>query len=69
MTLGTVAKTVIGCVVGYLLLVAIFYPFVGGIAFFYALGALALGGLERFFVWIWTEGAKEAKPPEGPPIS
>jgi hypothetical protein len=56
-------KKVIGYVIGYFVIVAILYPFVGGIGFLYALGMMAMGALQAFFIWIWTEGAN---PPQRP---
>jgi hypothetical protein len=63
------AKAIIGYLIGYLVIVAMFYPFVGGMAFFYALGLLAMMGLQAFFVWIWTRGAKDSSTTRRPPDS
>ena len=56
--MSTGAKVVYVALVSYLLVVGFLYPFVGGMAFFYAFGLFAMMALQNFLIWIWTQGAK-----------
>ena len=52
-------KAIRNYLIAVLLFAALVCAFAGGIGYYIA-GFLMLTALERFFTWVWTEGAKDA---------
>ena len=64
------AKVIFIILAIYLLTAACLYPFFEAGAFFVAIAVWVMlafeGGVQKLLIFVWTEGAKDAKPPEGP---